>query len=155
MVAGGVRMMLDRAALRFLNRQPDGDPRRIADLMTRDPVTVRPDHTLHDVIDHVLLSRGHSFAPVVETGKLLGYVDLPIIRRIDREHWGTTVVDDVIESLSAENAVAPDLPIHSLLARMAGGGRRKFMVATDGALTGVITLADLSLCLPRPIAAGR
>jgi Zn-dependent protease len=150
-------MALGQASLRQVEMQQVLGTRRVADLMTRDPVTGRPDQTLDDIINHVFLAHGISFAPVVEAGTLLGYVDLSIIRRIDREHWTTTIVDDVIESLSDDNALSPDLPAQALMDRITGGARRKFMVANDGALVGVVTLSDVTahLAVSRQIAALR
>jgi Zn-dependent protease/predicted transcriptional regulator len=120
---------------------PDG--RTVADLMTRDPCTVQPDQPLSELVSQVFLDQGISFAPVVENGVVLGYVDTQLVLRIDRENWATTVVDDVIESISDENSVPPDLPGRDLLDRIGRTGRRKFMVVAGTALVGVVTLSDL------------
>lgn len=115
-----------------------------ADLMTRTPVTTRTDQSLADVVDSVFLAEGVSFAPVVERGSLLGFVDVHMIRRIDREHWTATKVEDVMEGLSDAYVVPPDLPVHSLLERMSQTGRRKFLVVGEtDTLLGVITLSDV------------
>jgi Zn-dependent protease/predicted transcriptional regulator len=119
------------------------DGRTVADLMTRDPCTVRPDQSLSELVSQVFLDQGISFAPVVENGVVLGYVDTHLVLRIDRENWTTTVVDDVIESISDENSVPPDLPGRDLLDRIGRTGRRKFMVVAGTALVGVVTLSDL------------
>ncbi len=115
----------------------------IADLMTKDPHTARPDQTLSYLVNRVFLERGVSFVPVVEQDVLLGYVDFQMVRKIDREHWTTTTVEDVIEAVSAENTVSPDMTVLDLLVRIFATGRRKYMVANDSDLVGVITLSDL------------
>jgi Zn-dependent protease/predicted transcriptional regulator len=119
------------------------DGRTVADLMSRDPCTARPDQSLSEVVSLVFLDRGVSFAPVVEDEVVLGYVDTHLVRRIDRENWTTTVVDDVIESITEDNSVSPDLPCRDLLDRISRTGRRKFMVVVGTALVGVVTLSDL------------
>lgn len=118
--------------------------RRVADLMTRRPILAFPEQTLAEVVNRVFLANGISFAPVSEDGVLLGYVDVHLCRRIDREHWATTTVDDVMESLSPECAVNPDLPAQTLLERMTQFKRRKFMVVDGGTLVGVVTLSDVT-----------
>lgn len=121
--------------------------RVVADLMSRQPMVAYPDQSLAEVVNRVFLAEGVSFAPVVEAGALLGYVDVHLIRTIDREHWATTTVDDVVESLSPDNTVPPDLPMQTLMERMATTGRRKYLVVDKGALLGVVTLSDVTAFL--------
>ncbi len=119
------------------------DGRTVADLMSRELCTARPDQSLSELVSRVFLDHGVSFAPVVEDGAVLGYVDTHMVRRIDRENWTTTVVDDVIESIGNENSVSPDLPGRELLDRIGRTGRRKFLVVVGTTLVGVITVSDL------------
>jgi Zn-dependent protease/predicted transcriptional regulator len=119
------------------------DGRTVSDLMSRDLFTARPDQSLSELVSQVFLDHGVSFAPVLEDGVILGYVDTHMVRRIDRENWTTTVVDDVIESISDENSVSPDLPGSDLKDRIARTGRRKFMVVVGTTIVGVVTLSDL------------
>lgn len=132
-----------RAALTQLETRSALDGRTVADLMTRHPRTAYPEQTLSDIVNRVFLEHGVSFAPVVEDGVLLGYVDLSIIRKIDRENWTTTTVDDVIESTSPENTVPSSLAGLDLMTLMFTTGRRKFIVADRTELIGVITLSDV------------
>ncbi len=118
--------------------------RNVADLMTRQPLITRPDQTLAEVVNRVFLAEGISFAPVLEAQQLLGYIDVHIIRRIDREHWATTTVDDVVENLSPDNSIPPDMPVQAFLDLMTKTGRRKFLVVDGGALLGVVTLSDVT-----------
>jgi Zn-dependent protease/predicted transcriptional regulator len=115
----------------------------VGDLMSRNPFTARPEQSLSELVRQVFFDKSVSFAPVVENGAVLGYVDKHLIRRLDPENWPTTVVDDVIESITDENAVSPDLSISDLLDRTDRTGRRKFLVVVGTQLVGVITLADL------------
>ncbi len=117
--------------------------RQVRDLMTRMPVVIRPDQSLADVVERVFLSEGISFAPVVENGALLGYVDLPLIRRIERENWATTRVDDVVEGVSDEITISADAPVSQLLEQIGRTGQRKLMVVDGRDLQGVITLSDV------------
>lgn len=129
--------------------------RHVADLMTRRAITASPEQSLAEVVNRTFLAQGISFAPVVEDGVLLGYVDVHIIRRMDREHWETTIVEDVMENVSPDCAIASDTPAQTLLERMTQTGRRKFLVVDHGALVGVVTLSDVTgfLDVSRQIAA--
>jgi len=132
-----------RATLARLEADKALDGRRVGDLMTRDPWTAHPGMTLSHLVNRVFLDHGVSFVPVVEDGVLLGYVEARMLRNIDREHWATTTVNDVIESTSADNTVAPGLAATDLMALIIKTGRRKFLVAEAGQLAGVISMSDL------------
>ncbi len=132
-----------RTSYRAVQQAAERDGRKVADLMSRDPCTARPDQSLSELVNQVFLDRGFTFAPVIEDGVVLGYVDTHMVLRIDRENWATTVVDDVIESIGNENAVSPDLPGRELFDRISRTGRRKFMVVVGTTLVGVVTLSDL------------
>lgn len=137
-------LALGRASYQQVEMKQTFTGRHVADLMTRHTFDARPDQSLAEVVNRVFLAQGISFAPVVEDGTLLGYVDVHLTRRIDREHWATTTVGDVMENVSSECAVASDLPAQTLLDRMAQFKRRKFLVVDDGALVGVVTLSDVT-----------
>lgn len=137
-------LALGRASYQQAEMKEYFSGRRVADLMTRRAIVVHPDQTLAEVVNRVFLAQGISFAPVVEEGVLLGYVDVHLIRRIDREHWATSTVDDVMENLSPDCAVTSDLPAQTLLERMAQSRCRKFLVVDAGALVGVVTLSDVT-----------
>lgn len=124
--------------------------------MTRNPWTVRPDQSVSDIVDRMFLEHGISFAPVVENGVLLGYVDLATVRKIDRENWNTTKVEDVLERTDAKNTVPITMESLDLILRMQKTDRHKFLVVEERKLVGVITLSDMLALLrvfsslPRP-----
>lgn len=132
-----------RAALAQLEAKSALGHRTVAELMTARPFTAHPEQSLSDLVNRVFLEHGISFAPVVEDGTLLGYVDLPIVRKIDRENWTITTVDDVIENLGPENTVPPQMAGLDLMSLILKTGRRKFVVASRNKLIGVITLSDV------------
>lgn len=132
-----------RAALAQLEAKSALQGRTVADLMTPNPLMAYPAQTLSDLVNRLFLEHGITFAPVVEDGTLLGYVDLQIVRKIDRENWTTTTVDDVIENIDPDNTVAPEMQGLDLMSLIFKTGRRKFVVADRKELIGVITLSDL------------
>lgn len=113
-------------------------------LMTRDPVTVGPDMTLAEFINHTMLHHGVSFVPVLEGTVLLGYMDQSVLGAIDRENWANTRIGDVFAGLDHSAVIRPDMTVMDLFEHIQKTHRRKFMVMQDHALLGVITLADLT-----------
>ncbi len=148
-------LALGRSAYQRVEVQSMFEGRVVADLMTPTPIVVLPGQSLAEVINRVFLAKGVSFAPVMEDHEIIGYVDLNIIRRIDREHWSTTTVEDVVEAVSDENTVPPDLRAQSLVDRIGQTGRRKYLVMDEGRLVGIVTLSDVTayLDISRQIAA--
>lgn len=116
--------------------------RTVGDLLTRRPVVADPDMSIDALVNSVFLANAVSFAPVVENTVLLGYVDTRMVRRIDRENWHTMTVEDVFESTSNDNCVAPEVSAKTLMERISQTGRRKYLVVRDNALVGVVTLSD-------------
>lgn len=117
--------------------------RTVAAVMTTSVHTTTPDERLDKLVDEVMLTHGLSFVPVVEHGQLLGYIDTGVLRKIDRDNWATTHVDDVFVALTGENVISADLPLKDLMQVAAKSSRHKFLVAKGTQLLGVVTLADL------------
>ncbi|WP_296422900.1 site-2 protease family protein [Yoonia sp.] len=115
----------------------------VSEIMTPRPLTISPDETLQTLVDHYILSRRVGFVPVVEGTRVLGYIDVAVLSKIDREHWPRTAVGDVYVEARANNMVAPTDNAEAVLSRIATGPQRKFLVVSDGQLRGVITLSDL------------
>ncbi|SFS55349.1 Zn-dependent protease (includes SpoIVFB) [Sulfitobacter marinus] len=136
-----------RATLTQLETKTALEGRSVASLMTRNPWTAEPDMSLSELVNRVFLKHSISFAPVVESGTLLGYVDTQILHKIDREHWTTTIVEDVVEPTSSENTVSFDVMAVDLIELMQKTGRRKFLVVEAHDLVGVITLANMMALL--------
>ena len=118
--------------------------RLVASVMTPSPVVTRPEALLADVVDQILLGQGHTFLPVVTAGgELVGIVDATAIRLVDRRLWSTTSIRQIMEPLHPDNMVTPDMACEKVLQHMARTGRRKLVVANQGRLAGVVTMADL------------
>ncbi|MEH6645981.1 site-2 protease family protein [Sulfitobacter sp.] len=136
-------LVTSRAALAQLETKTALDGQTVAELMTKHPWTANPGQSLSDLVNRVFLAHGISFVPVVERGTLLGYVDLQIVRKIDQDNWTTTTVEDVIESVNAGNTIPPQMSGLDLMSLIMKTGRRKYIVADENQLMGVITLSDV------------
>lgn len=115
----------------------------VAAMMTRGPVTVAPEMSLQQLADDVMLLQRKSFVPVVLGDVLLGYADTGLLSQSRRETWSAKQVGDVYVRSDGDNTVGPEMPVADLMAKISATGRRKFLVAEDRQLLGVITLTDL------------
>ncbi len=146
-----------RGTLTRMENEGALDGLKVADLMTAHPIAAAPDLTLEALASGVFLANAISFAPVMEEDVLLGSIDTRVIRRIDRENWATTTVEDVFENLSDAMIVKPSNKGAALMATMDRTGRRKFLVVEDKRLVGVITLSDLAryLAVSKELSSGQ
>lgn len=117
--------------------------RRVVELMTADPFVATPDMTLADVADRVMLAHAVSFAPVVERGAVIGYVDAGLMRDVPRDAWADTRVETVMAPLSEADLVPPRMTAEEALQRLAQGPNRKLVVAEGRQIRGVLSLRDL------------
>ena len=115
----------------------------VGDLMSRSVVTTTPDRTLMSLVHDTVLKHRFSFIPVVEEGRLLGYIDLDTAMLTDQESWPQTRVDDVLIASDDSNTASPDMTAEELIDRMADSKRRKYLVADGKRLVGVISMSDL------------
>ncbi|KIC32500.1 site-2 protease family protein [Leisingera sp. ANG-M7] len=116
----------------------------VAALMTRHVISVQPEVSLQYLADDVMLSGRKSFVPVVLGDVLLGYADTSLLAQTPRADWAETHVGDVYVPADADNTVGPEMPAAELMAKISSTGRRKFLVAEERQLLGVVTLSDLT-----------
>jgi CBS domain-containing protein len=116
----------------------------IRDIMSTDLKTV----TLkNNVFDIAMLMKKHDigFVPVVESGKLLGVVtdrDL-VVRGFANKRTDATAVEDVMSKEIM--SITPDMSIEDAANQMANQKIRRLPVVENGALVGVVALADLAV----------
>lgn len=141
---GGFLLVAARSAYQSQLLKVVFEKRTVGHVMQTRPITVAPDVSLATFVNQVVLRHGLSFVPVVEDGVLLGHIDHGMLSAIDRENWSSTQVGDVFAGLDTDTTVDPEMPIEELLKEIATTGRRKFLVADDRKLLGVISLSDLA-----------
>lgn len=88
--AGETRALAAREALGGL---------RVADLMVRDPTTVRQGSSLGGFMDDVVRSRRFTTYPVVDSGHPVGLLPFRCVAEIPRREWDVRSVRDGILTL--------------------------------------------------------
>lgn len=132
--AGSYRQMQARG---FFQGEP------VRRFMIRDPVTVPPDISIHELVERYIYGHYHEFFPVVESARLLGCIGIGQIRNLPRERWPLERVMDVMSPPSPANTVPADMDSLKVLAVMRQTGNSRLLVVEDGRLVGLITLKDL------------
>jgi Zn-dependent protease len=113
-------------------------------LMQTNLVVVPPDLPVSQLVEDILLQRGHKRVPVIDDdGRPLGCVGVDEVRRIPPEARSTRSVRDVLTPLGADATIAPDAEARRALEQMQRAGHSRLFVTEGGRLTGVLTLRDL------------
>lgn len=115
----------------------------VAGFMNREPITIAPDASVSALIEDYVLARYLKMVPVVDSGRLLGLVDVRAAKAVPREAWSQTRVRDIMTPASDENTIAPAAGATEALERMQRTGRSRLLVAEDGRLVGVVSLRDM------------
>lgn len=131
---------------------------RVRDLMTANPVSVRPDMTLSDVVDAVVWRARYTTYPVVDNGIPVGLLAFSALAGVPRQAWDETTVAERMLPLNRVPVLSPDLAVEDALPLVARSEIRRAVVVDDRGLAGILSIADLMRALevggPQPAAHG-
>ncbi len=116
----------------------------VAQIMSRDVTTVRPDTVLDEVVE-LMLERKHTGYPVLSDGNLVGIITLDDVHRIPRDRRGRTNVESAMSTELV--TVTPDTPAFDALRIMSSRGFGRLPVVENGELVGIISRTDLTRAL--------
>jgi Zn-dependent protease/predicted transcriptional regulator len=136
--AGEVRALAARQALGGL---------RVADLMVRDPATVRQDLPLGRFMDDVVWSKHFTTYPVVDDGHAVGLLPFRCVAQIPRGEWDERTVRDCMLRLDQVPVVAADDRLTDVLDELGENDVKRALVLDDGRLVGLLSITDVARAL--------
>ncbi len=116
---------------------------KVSRFMVDDPVTVSPSTRLDDLVEDYIYTYHYKMYPVVDSGKLIGCVELKQVKDVPREERSEKTVEGIMKSCSPENTVRPDEDAVKALSIMKQKSRSRLMVVDDHKLVGVVALKDM------------
>ena len=121
---------------------------KVRDMIKRThPITVPSHATIKDLVENYIYEYHYKMLPVVDDGHLKGCVNAKDVKEVDRDEWSEKQVKDIFGECSAENTVAPDVPVMKALKKMNNTGNSRLMVVEGDRLLGIIALKDLMQAL--------
>lgn len=120
---------------------------RVADIMVRNPATVREDISLGRFMDDVVWSRRFTTYPVVDDGRAVGLLPFRCVAEVPRSEWDERSVRDCMLRLDQVPVVAADDRLVDVLERLAANDVRRALVLDDGRLVGLLSITDLARAL--------
>jgi Zn-dependent protease/CBS domain-containing protein len=125
-----------------LRRLLEGEP--VRRFMKTDPVAVRDDLSLKDLVEDYVYRHHFKTFPVVDANQqLLGSVTTRQVRDIPREQWDEKTVREVMQEVNVENTLHPEDDAMRALSVMNQSGQSRYLVVEDGTLKGILSLKDL------------
>jgi Zn-dependent protease/CBS domain-containing protein len=115
----------------------------VSRFMKRDVITVSPDATIEDLVDHYIYRYHFKLYPIVTDGHLAGCVSIPLIKNIPRTEWTSRRVRDIAGQCGDVNVIRPDDTAMSALAKMNQFQVTRLLVIDGDRLVGIITLKDM------------
>lgn len=133
--AAAVRQMESRSLL---------GTEKVSRFMHNQIMSVSPDLTVTDLVDHYMNKHYQKTFPVVDHGMLVGIIGLQSVLALDRHKWHWLHVASVMEPLTPSVVVSPDSSAADALDLMQRKGHEQLLVAENGRFLGVITFRDLA-----------
>ena len=119
---------------------------RVRDLMIRDPVTVRPEQTIGELMDSVVWTHRHTTYPVVEDGRAVGLLPFRRIAQVPRGEWDERTVRDCMLGLADVPQLDADEPLEQALFDL-GDGVGRGLVLDGDRLVGLLSVTDVARAL--------
>jgi Zn-dependent protease/CBS domain-containing protein len=126
----------------LVRRALEGEP--VSRFMKRGPVTVPPETSIEDLVEHYVYKYHYKMFPVVaEDGSFHGVVTTREIKEVERENWANTTVAQVMKPCGPENSIGPNEEATEALNTLSKTGASRLLVVEDGTLLGIVALKDL------------
>ena len=116
---------------------------RVEQFMVADPVTVRPDLSLAELVEDYVQKYEHKTFPVVDGMRLVGCVDAHALGTVPEKQWARRTVLDLTQACETADTISGGVDAMQALVQMSCTGRGRLMVIDGDRLLGIITLQDL------------
>jgi len=115
----------------------------VSQMMRRDPPTVSPDLTIHQLMHEYVMQRDDHAFPVLEDTQLVGIITLDDIRKMARDDWTGHTVREVMLPADQIVTVTPDKDAAEALTQLAQLDVRQLPVLEHEQLVGLLRRRDI------------
>jgi Zn-dependent protease/CBS domain-containing protein len=141
-----IGMFLQKAATmsyqQLLMRQAlEGEP--VRRFMKPNPVTVAPSLSVEQLVEDYIYKHHYKMFPVLEGGRLIGYVSTREAKGIPRGDWPRHTVRELVKPCSADNTIGPEDDALRALSKMSRKDISRLLVVDGDKLVGIIALKDM------------
>jgi len=137
-----LRQAAESSYRQVVTRQALGG-KTVRDVMTREVVTVPSGTRVTDLVEGYFMLHHHICYPVADGDRVLGFVTIRDVKRVPRDRWPDTVVDELVTGLDKMNTLSPGEPVPAAAQKMATTGCGRLLVLDGGRLAGIVTRRDI------------
>jgi len=112
---------------------------RVSDIMTREPVTLTPEISVAEAVEHYFLRFGYGGFPVVSEGRVLGVLSLSHVRHCQPQERAHKKVRDIMLALGPGLEIAPQATALEAMHKMNEANSGRLVVLNGGKMVGFIT----------------
>jgi Zn-dependent protease/CBS domain-containing protein len=116
---------------------------RVADIMESNCTQVEGYLSVRDFVDHYLLHSGSRCFVVAQNDHVAGIVTPNEVRKVSRENWDQTSVQNVMRPLNDLRTVPPDMPALKAVELMSRENLNQLAVVSDGHLLGIFSRGQI------------
>lgn len=110
----------------------------VREVMSRECSLLPAGLSLQQMVDQYLLPTGRRCFPIVEGNVVRGLLTLHHVKKVPREEWATTPVEEAMTPMADLKAVSPDDELWSALEQMTEDGVNQLPVVEEGRLVGML-----------------
>jgi Zn-dependent protease/CBS domain-containing protein len=108
----------------------EGEP--VSRFMNPNPITVKPNISVEDLVENYIYKYHHKMFPVVtDSQQLVGCVSTEQVKQMPRNEWNRHTLREITQACSPENTVTPDTNAANVLSIMSRKGDRGLIVVDN------------------------
>jgi predicted transcriptional regulator len=116
----------------------------VRQVMVHRVMTLLPDMSVQDAVDHHFVAQGGGEFPVCEEGKVLGLLTVREVQALPTALWPWRLVREIMRPTSRDFCIPPDWSIMQAMDRMAQSGWDCLVVMENEQIVGLITRSAIS-----------
>jgi Zn-dependent protease/CBS domain-containing protein len=116
----------------------------VRQVMVHCVVTLRPDMTVQDAVDHFFVPHGFGGFPVCDGGQLLGVVTVRDVQALPIALWPWRCIREIMHPASQAFCIPPDWSVIQAMERMVQSGLDRLVVMENEQIVGLITRSALA-----------
>ena len=117
---------------------------KVRQVMVQRVVTLPPNMTVQDAVDHFFVTHGFGGFPVCEGGQFLGVVTVSEVQALPTTLWAWRRIREIMHPASQAFCIPPDWSVIQAMERMVQSGLDRLVVMENEQIVGLITRSAIA-----------
>lgn len=116
---------------------------KVKKFMSENLITVNSNISVKDMVESYFYRYKYSSFPIKKGEMILGVVNLEMIKRVDRDAWDSTSIEQITERLNDSLTVSPEDSVAEAMTKIFGNSIGRVLVMDDNHLVGIVSRTDI------------